>query len=226
MNNLKLDENWKDILRDELADTQLNSFLENAYASRKQIYPPKSEIFAALNITPFDNVKVVVIGQDPYHGPGEAHGLCFSVRQGVNKPRSLQNIFKELKREFSDFREPASGDLTKWAEQGVLLLNRALTVERGKARSHRSQWKRFTDKIIEKLAAEEKPIVFILWGKDAQELGAKVNASEITRAKHCVLESAHPSGLSCYRGFFGNNHFTCANKYLLKTGQEPINWSL
>lgn len=224
---IRLEKSWKDVLRHEFQEpymAELCSFLENEYASGKHIYPRKSEIFAALNRTPFNKVKVVAIGQDPYHRPGQAHGLCFSVRWGVKPPPSLQNIFKELRREFPHSKEPESGDLSPWAKQGVLLLNRALTVEEGIPGSHQSKWKCFTDTIIRKLA-ERNNLVFIAWGNEAQKAVVQIDTG-----KHLVLRSAHPSPLSCRgfsgNGFFGNNHFKRANKYLLKTKQEAINWQL
>lgn len=222
VNKIRLEKSWKEALHDELQEphiADLCSFLEKEYASGKQIYPRKSEMFAAFDRTPFDRVRGVVIGQDPYSRPGQAHGLCFSVRNGVKPlPRSLQNIFKEISDEFdSEIRK--CGDLTGWAEQGVLLLNRALTVEEGKPGSHQSKWKCFTETIIKKLAAKNN-LVFIAWGNKAQEAVAQIDT-----AKHLVLKSAHPSPLSCRR-FFGNSHFKRANEYLLETGQECINWQL
>jgi uracil-DNA glycosylase len=218
---IRLEKSWKEALHDELQEPcigELCSFLEKEYASRKHIYPRKSEIFAAFDRTPFARVKVVVIGRDPYYRPGQAHGLCFSVRNGVKLPPSLHNIFQEIRKEFdSEIRR--CGDLTGWAEHGVLLLNRALTVEEGRPGSHQSRWKRFTEMIIKKLAARNN-LVFIAWGKKAQEA-----VSQIDTTKHRVLKSAHPSPLSCRR-FFGNNHFKKANEYLLETGQECINWQL
>ncbi|HEY3972247.1 MAG TPA: uracil-DNA glycosylase [Candidatus Sulfotelmatobacter sp.] len=219
---IKLEKSWKDALRAELQTPEMAklwSFVENEYAGRKPIYPPKHEIFAALDRTPFDRVKVVVIGQDPYHRPAQANGLCFSVRKGEKLPPSLRNIFEELRREF-DYEIPTSGDLSEWAKQGVLLLNSALTVEERRPGSHRSKWKHFTDKIIEKLAAKPEPLVFILWGRDAQR-----KAAQIDTGKHLVLESAHPSPFSC-RDFFDKDHFKKANEYLRKNKQEPINWQL
>ena len=218
---IRLEKSWKEALHNELQEphvADLCSFLEKEYASEKHIYPRKSEIFAAFDRTPFNRVMVVVIGQDPYHRPGQAHGLCFSVRNDVKLPRSLQNIFNEVSYEFgSEIRK--CGDLTGWAEQGVLLLNRALTVEEGKPGSHQSKWKCFTEAVIKKLAARNN-LVFIAWGKKAQEAVAQIDT-----AKHLVLKSAHPSPLSC-SGFFRNNHFKRANEYLLETGQECINWQL
>lgn len=226
---IMLEKSWNEALHDELQKphiADLCSFLEREYASGKQIYPRKSEIFAAFDLTPFDRVKVVVIGQDPYHRPDQAHGLCFSVRNSVELPRSLKNIFKEVSEEFgSEIRK--RGDLTGWAEQGVLLLNRALTVEEGKPGSHQSKWKCFTETVIKKLAARNN-LVFIAWGNEAQKAVAQIDT-----AKHKVLKSAHPSPLSCSRRthdkekrFFGNGHFKRANEYLRETGQECINWQL
>ncbi len=220
LNKIKLEKSWDALLRDQFQEpymVDLCSFLKQEYASQREIYPPEPEIFAAFNLTPFDRVKVVVIGQDPYYRMGQAHGLCFSVRAGVKPPPSLRNIFKEVSDEFHT-EIPTSGDLTRWADQGVLLLNRALTVEEGIPGSHQSKWKFFTNKIIEKLAAKNN-LVFIAWGNKAQEALMQIDAK-----KHLVLRSAHPSPLSCHRGFAGNNHFSCANKYLLETGQEPITW--
>jgi uracil-DNA glycosylase len=222
----RLENSWRKALHElrEPYMADLSSFVEKAYASRKKIYPPKSQIFAAFDRTPFDRVKVVLIGQDPYHRPDEAHGLCFSVRKGVKLPPSLRNIFDEVSEEFrSEVR--ICGDLTGWADQGVLLLNRALTVEEGEPGSHLSKWKCFTETVIKKLAARDN-LVFIAWGKKAQEAVAKIDT-----AKHLVLKSAHPSPLSCrhYLGtnpFKGNDHFKKANEHLRKTGQECINWQL
>jgi uracil-DNA glycosylase len=217
-----LEKSWKEALHDELQEphiADLCSFLDNEYASGKHIYPRKSEIFAAFDRTPFDKVKVVVIGQDPYHRPGQAHGLCFSVRNGVKPlPRSLKNIFIEV-----GDKDRKCGDLTGWAEQGVLLLNRALTVEKGNPGSHQSKWKCFTETIIKKLAARDD-LVFIAWGNKAQEAVAQIDT-----AKHRVLKSAHPSPRSCFRScrpFCGNNHFKMANDYLREKGKGRINWLL
>jgi uracil-DNA glycosylase len=220
---IKLDKKWKDALGAEFKGScmaDLCSFIENVYASGKQIYPRKSEIFAAFDLTRFDKVKVVVIGQDPYHGPGQAHGLCFSFHGNGPLPRSLRNIFEELRREFG-FEMPASGNLSKWTEQGVLLLNMALTVEEGKPGAHQLKWKCFADAVIKTLTAKKENLVFIAWGNEAQKAVA-----EIDTERHEVLKSAHPSPFSCHRGFRGNNHFELANKYLRKTKQEPIDWQL
>jgi uracil-DNA glycosylase len=225
---LGLDKIWEDMLRDEFQEADLSalgSFVDYQYASKKQIYPPKHEIFAAFELTPFDKVKVVLIGQDPYHGPGQAHGLCFSFRGDGPLPRSLQNIFKEVSDEFGS-EIPANGELTGWAKQGVLLLNMALTVEKGKAGSHQSEWKNFTDTIIKTLAVKKRNLVFIAWGNPAKKA-----VSQIDRQKHSVLESVHPSPLSANParragrpGFFGNGHFKKANDYLRQTNQKLITW--
>ncbi len=221
LDKLNLEQTWQDALRNEFQKADiygLYSFLERAYASGTPIYPPKSEIFAAFDRTHFDEVRVVLIGQDPYHRRGQAHGLCFSFRGDGPLPRSLQNIFKEASSEFnSELRQ--NGDLTAWADQGVLLLNMALTVEEGKPGSHQAQWKRFTEAIIQTLAAKKQKLVFLAWGKEAQKAVAHID-----REKHRVLESAHPSPFSCRRGFFGNGHFELANQYLLDKNQEPIHW--
>ena len=183
------------------------------------IYPPGKLIFNAFNLCPFDKVKVVIIGQDPYHGPGQAHGLCFSVNDGIDFPPSLRNIFKEIQTDLGT-PVPASGDLTRWANQGVLLLNATLTVRAHQAGSHqRRGWEEFTDAAIRTLAEQREHLVFILWGAYAQKKG-----SFIDRNKHLVLASAHPSPLSAYNGFFGNRHFSRANEYLSQYGKEPIDW--
>ena len=221
---LPLEKTWENALRDQFPSAELLSLVDDAYAGAKQIYPPRSQIFAAFHLTPFDKVKVVLIGQDPYHGPGQAHGLCFSVRDGVPIPPSLRNIFKEVSREFnSELR--TSGDLTAWATQGVLLLNMALTVEEKKPASHQLKWKRFTDAVINVLAKKEN-LVFIAWGNPAKKAVA-----QIAGQKHLVLESAHPSPLSAHQSrnprrpsFFGNDHFKKANDYLRQTNQTPITW--
>ena len=200
---------------------ELKSFLKSEYDSGKVIYPAKSEYFAAFDLTPFDNVKVVILGQDPYHGPGQAHGLCFSVRPGVTPPPSLVNIYKEI---HEDLGMPRAnhGYLKSWAEQGVLLLNSVMTVERGQAASHRNRgWETFTDRVIEQLNQREEPLVFILWGSYAQKKGAFVDSQ-----KHLVLKGPHPSPLSAHRGFFGCRHFSKANDFLIKNGQVPIDWEL
>lgn len=187
----------------------------------KEIYPPKDYIFNALKLTSYENTKVVIVGQDPYHGKGEAHGLSFSVQKGVRVPPSLQNIYKELN---DDLKIPPkdNGDLTNWAKEGVLLLNAVLTVEKDKAASHRNLgWELFTDYIIKLVNAKDTPVVFILWGNFAKE-----KKKLITNSKHLVLTSPHPSPFSAYSGFFGSKPFSKTNEFLVKTGQKPIDWSL
>lgn len=221
---IKLEEGWKQALREEFDKpymVSLSQFLRHEKASGKEIYPPGSLIFNALNSTPLDRVKVVIIGQDPYHGPGQAHGLCFSVQPGVPAPPSLINIFKELKRDLN-IDMPAHGCLQHWAEQGVLLLNTSLTVERARAGSHADKgWQPFTDKIIEVVNAQRPNLVFLLWGSHAQ---SKQKLIDPTR--HLILRSAHPSPLSAHRGFLGNGHFSQANRFLAQHGLESIDWQL
>jgi uracil-DNA glycosylase len=221
---IKLEASWKLALGDEFEQPymrQLGDFLRAEKAAGKVIYPPGPLIFNALNSTPLDKVKVVILGQDPYHGPGQAHGLCFSVQPGVPAPPSLQNIFKELKRDLI-IDPPPHGCLQRWAEQGVLLLNTTLTVEQGQAGAHaKCGWQRFTDKVIEVVNARQPHLVFLLWGAHAQ---AKAPLLDSTR--HLLLKSAHPSPLSAYRGFLGNGHFSRCNKFLEQHGLEPIDWSL
>lgn len=187
------------------------------------IFPPKDQVFNAFLATPFDDVKVVIIGQDPYHGPNQAHGLSFSVLPNVKIPPSLVNIYKELAGDPNvAFTTPNHGYLQSWAEQGVLLLNTVLTVEQGKAHSHAQLgWEKVTDSVIEALNQQKEHVVFLLWGSHAQKKGAKID-----RSKHCVLTSVHPSPLSAYRGFFGCGHFSKTNEYLQSTGQTPIDWQL
>ena len=219
--NVRIEESWKQKLTPEFEKDyfiKLTEFVRAEYAS-KTIYPPAKLIFNAFDHCPFDDVKVVIIGQDPYHGPGQAHGLCFSVTEGVPNPPSLQNIFKEI---MSDLGKPmpANGDLTRWAHQGVLLLNATLTVQAHQAGSHqRKGWEEFTDAAIRLLAEEREHLVFILWGAYAQKKGAFID-----RSKHLVLASAHPSPLSAYNGFFGNKHFSRTNKYLKAHGIAEIEW--
>lgn len=197
----------------------LKTFLQNEYSHKKTIFPAKTNYFAALNTTPLNEVKVVILGQDPYHGPGQAHGLSFSVPKGVRPPPSLQNIFKEIRSDLN--REPnVKEDLTTWATQGVLLLNSVLTVESGLANSHQGKgWEAFTDKIISVVNEQLVNVVFILWGSYAQKKGAFID-----RKKHLVIESAHPSPLSCHRGFLGSRVFSRTNLYLKENGKEEINW--
>lgn len=197
---------------------ELTDFVRAEYQAGP-CYPPGPKIFNAFNLCPFDRVKVVLLGQDPYHEPGQAEGLCFSVADGVPFPPSLRNIFSEIEADLSR-PVPTSGSLRRWAEQGVLLLNATLTVRAHQAGSHQGHgWERFTDAIIARLSAEREHLVFILWGSYAQRKGAVVDTS-----RHLVLKSAHPSPLSAYRGFFGNHHFTLANDYLIRHGLTPISW--
>lgn len=185
------------------------------------VFPPGEEMFSAFSFTPFEQVRVVILGQDPYHGPGQAHGLCFSVRKGVRPPPSLRNIFKELHHDL-DVPKPGHGELTAWAEQGVLLLNTVLSVRAHSANSHRGQgWERFTDRVIELLSTEREGLVFVLWGSAA---GRK--AELIDQSRHLILRSPHPSPLSAYRGFFGCRHFSQINAHLKRQGGPPIDWAL
>lgn len=215
---------WQARLADELSKDYmrtLQTFLDLQQEQGKVIYPSENERFTALNQTPFDQIKVVIIGQDPYHGEHQAHGLSFSVRPGIKVPPSLVNIYKELEMDLGI--SPAQhGYLQQWAEQGVLLLNSVLTVEAGKAGSHQNKgWEIFTDKIIELIHKEHQGVVFMLWGSYAQKKGRHID-----RNKHCVLESVHPSPLSAYRGFLGCQHFSKANNYLAALGKKPVNWEL
>jgi len=221
---IKIEASWKRALREEFIKpymTSLRDFLASELAKGKIIYPRPSEYFAAFAWTPIPKVKVVILGQDPYHGPGQAHGLCFSVRPGVPKPPSLVNIFKEIERDLG-IKPPSHGCLVDWAREGVLLLNSVLTVEDGKPASHKGKgWEQFTDRAVEILNQRDEPIVFMLWGSYAQAKGKFID-----RKKHLVLESVHPSPLSAHRGFFGNGHFSRANKYLISQGIAPIDWEI
>lgn len=221
---LNLEASWKTRLA-AVFDTpplqELAAFLRAEKAAGKVIFPPGSQIFAALDCTPFERVKVVILGQDPYHGPGQAHGLCFSVAPGVAVPPSLLNIFKEIARDL-DLPRPAHGCLTSWARQGVLLLNTVLTVEQGKAGSHQGKgWEILTDACIEALDREREGLVFLLWGSHAQAKGRLIDSR-----RHLVLKAPHPSPLSAHRGFLGCGHFSRANQYLEQSGRSPIDWSL
>ncbi|MEF1289341.1 uracil-DNA glycosylase [Vibrio sp. M260118] len=201
---------------------QIQSFVDQERAAGKEIYPPAEDVFNAFNTTEFDDVKVVIIGQDPYHGPNQAHGLCFSVLPGVKTPPSLVNMYKELAQDTEGFEIPQHGYLQSWAEQGVLLLNTVLTVEQGKAHSHaKIGWETFTDRVIEALNQHHSDVVFLLWGAHAQKKGRFIN-----RDKHHVLEGPHPSPLSARRGFFGCRHFSRTNAILQQLGKQPIEWRL
>ncbi len=219
--NVQIEESWKKILAPEFEKdyfVKLTDFVRQEYHSTT-VYPPGRLIFNAFNLCPYDKVKVVIIGQDPYHGPGQAHGLCFSVNDGVPFPPSLQNIFKEIHDDLG-IPMPTTGNLTRWAEQGVLLLNATLTVRAHQAGSHQHKgWEEFTDAAIRALAENREHLVFILWGSYAQKKGAFID-----RNKHLVLTSVHPSPLSAYNGFFGNKHFSRANAYLAEHGETPIKW--
>lgn len=223
MRDFKLEKSWKELLGSELKKTymsDLRTFLVQEEKAQKTVYPQSQDILAALNLTPFDQVKVVILGQDPYHGPNQAHGLCFSVKPGVKIPPSLVNIFKELKDDLG-ITPPIHGCLDAWGKQGVLLLNNVLTVEDGKAGSHHLKgWEQFTDKIIELLNEKKENLVFILWGSPAQKKAQKVDSK-----KHFIIKSVHPSPLSSYRGFFGSKPFSQTNTYLNSKGIKPINWS-
>ena len=223
--SVQLEASWKEVLQDEFEKEYmktLRSFLQTAKNEGRILYPAGKNIFNAFDHTPFDQVKVVILGQDPYHGPNQAHGLSFSVQKGVQFPPSLQNIFKELMVEFKDFKYPSHGDLTQWADQGVLLLNSTLTVESHKAGSHQKQgWEIFTDKVIESLSEKRSGIVFLLWGKYAQ-----AKAALIDKSKHHVLMSAHPSPFSAHSGFFGNDHFKRTNEILESDGKKGIDWQV
>lgn len=221
---IRLEASWKHHLREEFEQPymqELKRFLQVEKRAGKVIYPPSAAWFNAFSLTPFDQVKVVILGQDPYHGPGQAHGLCFSVPKGVAIPPSLVNIFKELN---TDLEVPLSahGCLESWARQGVLLLNSVMTVERARAGSHQQKgWERFTDRAVQALAEQRDGIVFMLWGSYALKKGQFID-----RQRHCVLTAPHPSPLSAYRGFLGCGHFSAANAFLQQRGQTPIDWSL
>ncbi|WP_421920795.1 uracil-DNA glycosylase [Marinifilum sp.] len=221
--NVQIEESWKLRLQDEFSKDyfkQLVQFVKSEYHS-KNIYPPGKLIFNAFNKCAFDNVKLVIIGQDPYHGLGQANGLCFSVNHGVALPPSLQNIFKEIHSDLG-LSVPNNGNLEKWSEQGVMLLNATLTVRANQAGSHQNKgWEQFTDAVIKCLSEEKDGLVFLLWGAYAQRKG-----EQIDRCKHLVLKSPHPSPFSADRGFFGCKHFSKANTYLRKKGKAPIDWSL
>jgi len=223
---IRLEPSWKEALAEEFAQpymAELRSFLNREKRSKKVIYPSGDNIFAALDLCPLPDVKVVIIGQDPYHGPGQAHGLCFSVQPGVPQPPSLVNLFQEINDDLGTPERSLDGGrgcLEPWARQGVLLLNAVLTVEQRRAGSHQGKgWERFTDRIVAVLNEQREHLVFMLWGSYAQKKGAIVD-----RHRHCVLTAPHPSPLSAHRGFFGCRHFSKANAYLEANGQDPIDW--
>lgn len=221
---IQMESSWKTHLIGEFDKPYMNdlrAFLKREKSAKKVIYPRGSEFFAALNHTPFDKVKVVILGQDPYHGVNQAHGLCFSVRPGVDIPPSLANIYKELRSDLG-IEAPDHGYLTHWADQGVLLLNATLSVEAGKAGSHQGKgWEEFTDAVIDVLNRDREGLVFVLWGSYAQKKGAFIDTK-----KHLVLKGPHPSPLSAHRGFFGCKHFSRINEYLQSRAEKPIDWRL
>ncbi|MGB0495842.1 MAG: uracil-DNA glycosylase [Kangiellaceae bacterium] len=214
---------WSDLLAQEKEKKYFKDTL--AYVDKRRnegvvVYPPKEQVFSAFSATPFEKIKVVIIGQDPYHGPNQAHGLCFSVLPGIKAPPSLANMYKELKMDIEGFQIPDHGYLQSWAEQGVLLLNTVLTVEQGQAHSHKHLgWEEFTDVVIEKINQHGDSIVFMLWGAHAQKKGAKIDTN-----KHYVLKAPHPSPLSAHRGFLGCKHFSKTNQFLVSKGKKEINW--
>lgn len=222
--DVRLEPSWKARVGDWFARDDMRAlaaFLRQRKAAGATVYPPGGEIFAAFDATPFDAVKVVILGQDPYHGPGQAHGLCFSVRPGVPVPPSLDNIYKELARD-TGFVRPDHGCLLPWAHRGVLLLNSVLTVEAGQAGAHQGKgWEGFTDHVVDVLNREREHLVFLLWGSYAQRKGAVIDPR-----RHRVLKAPHPSPLSAHRGFLGCGHFSAANQSLVRTGQAPVDWSL
>lgn len=221
MSNVKIEKSWHDVLHEEFDKPYFESlinFVRHEYAT-KRIFPPGSRIFAAFDACPFDKVKVVILGQDPYHDDGQANGLCFSVAPGMPMPPSLINIFREISSDIGT-PMPVDGDLSRWARQGVLLLNATLTVEAHRAGSHQGNgWEEFTDEVVMRLARDRENLVFMLWGSYAQRKGAFID-----RSRHLVLSSPHPSPLSAYRGFFGNHHFSQANAWLAAHGETPIQW--
>lgn len=219
--NVKINESWKNALASEFDKDyfiKLTDFVRNEYISGKTVYPAPGDIFNAFNLCSFDNVRVVIIGQDPYHEPGQAHGLCFSVPDGIKFPPSLQNIYKEIENDLGR-KSVTNGDLSNWAKQGVLLLNSTLTVQAHLAASHAGRgWEQFTDAVMQALSKQEN-IVYMLWGSYAQKKAGIINSD-----KNLILHSVHPSPLSAHRGFFGNHHFSGANKYLKEFGKSEINW--
>lgn len=216
---------WHDVLKKEKSKPyfqDIMTFVEQQRAAGKVIYPPQADVFNAFNYTPFNDVKVVILGQDPYHGPNQAHGLCFSVQQDVKTPPSLVNMYKELAADIDGFSIPSHGNLQAWAEQGVLLLNTVLTVEQGQAHSHaKIGWETFTDFVIEQISEQRQGVVFLLWGSHAQKKGKVID-----QHRHTVLHAPHPSPLSAHRGFFGCGHFSQTNQILSAQGLTPIDWQV
>ncbi|GAB3934440.1 uracil-DNA glycosylase [Mucilaginibacter myungsuensis] len=223
--SVALPPSWLEVLKDEFDKpymANLRKFLQDEKVAGKVVYPRNADIFNAFNKTPFDNVKVVILGQDPYHGPGQAHGLSFSVQKDIAIPRSLINIYKELATDILGFIKPSHGNLEEWAEQGVLLLNATLTVRATEAGSHQKKgWEIFTDEVIRTLSQKRDGLVFILWGAYAQSKIPLIDAN-----KHHIIKSVHPSPLSVERGFWGSKPFSKANEYLIRTGKQPINWQI
>lgn len=222
--NVKIEESWKQALHQEFGQPYFRILTENLRAEKAigaQIYPPGNLIFNAFNRTPFDQVKVVLLGQDPYHGPGQAHGLCFSVPEGIKPPPSLVNIYKEIRADLGIHVKFESGDLTKWADQGVLMLNASLTVRANEPNSHSNiGWTAFTDAVIHLLSEQKQGLIFLLWGRFAQEKRALIDGS-----KHHLLTAAHPSPFSADKGFFGCRHFSKSNELLIREGMDPIDWN-
>lgn len=222
--DVKIDPSWKEVLKNEFNKPyfeQIALHIKTEKSQGKIIYPPGSHLFNAFDTTPFDKIKVVILGQDPYHGPGQAHGLCFSVQNGVAPPPSLVNIFKELQQDIG-IEIPNNGNLTHWAQQGVFLLNASLSVRAGEPMSHsKIGWAQFTDHVIKTISDKKKNVVFLLWGKFAQEKKILIDEK-----KHLILKAAHPSPLSAHAGFLGCKHFSKTNEYLVKNGIDPIDWSL
>ncbi len=220
--DVKIEPSWKEALKDEFGKeywTKLTEFVKGEY-SHAIVYPPPRNIFRAFELCPFDKVEVVILGQDPYHGANQANGLCFAVSEGVPLPPSLQNIFKEIESDLGKPLEHRTGDLERWAKQGVLLLNATLTVKARAAGSHQGKgWEEFTDAVIRVLSEKKKNLVFILWGNYAKSKGAHID-----RTKHCVIESPHPSPFSAYNGFFGSKPFSKTNEYLAANNKKPIDW--
>jgi len=223
--NINIEKSWFNVLQEEFSKPyflQIKKFLIEEIDKGRTIYPPAKEIFSAFEHTPFANLKVVVLGQDPYHGAQQAHGLCFSVQKGVKVPPSLANIFKELKNNFPDFEIPENGDLSAWADQGVFLLNAMLTVRANNAGSHQKiGWQNFTDAVIKTISEKKEGVVFMLWGNFAKKKSVLIDSN-----KHFILKAAHPSPLSAYNGFFGCNHFKMTNEILAKNKESIIDWKL